>query len=39
VTPLVAVLRGFALGGESITGPTLAAAGVSIAGVALIAKR
>jgi drug/metabolite transporter (DMT)-like permease len=39
VNPLVAVLLGFALGGESITGITLAAAGVSIAGVALIAKR
>lgn len=39
VNPLVAVLLGWALGGETITRMTLAAAAVSIAGVALIARR
>lgn len=39
VNPLVAVAIGWALAGESITGMTLAAATVSIAGVALIARR
>ncbi|MGZ3451761.1 MAG: drug/metabolite exporter YedA [Polyangiales bacterium] len=38
VNPIVAVFLGWALGGESITRMTLAAAGVSIAGVALIAR-
>jgi len=38
VNPLVAVLLGWALGGESITRMTLAAAAVSIAGVALIGR-
>ena len=39
VNPLVAVLLGWSLGGETITLLTLAAAAVSLAGVALIAKR
>jgi drug/metabolite transporter (DMT)-like permease len=39
VNPLVAVLVGWALGGETITRMTLAAAAVSIAGVAMIATR
>lgn len=39
VNPLVAVLLGFYLGGESIGILTIAAAGLSIAGVALIARR
>lgn len=39
VNPSVAVLLGWALGGETITGMTLAAAAVSIAGVAMIAAR
>ncbi len=39
VNPLVAVLLGWLLGGESIGVLTLAAAAVSIAGVALIARR
>lgn len=39
VNPLVAVVLGWALGGETITLLTLAAAAMSLAGVALIAKR
>ncbi len=39
VNPLVAVLLGWTLGGERVSGLTLAAAAVSIAAVALIAKR
>ncbi len=39
VNPIVAVLVGWALGGEAITRLTLAAAAVSIAGVAMIAAR
>lgn len=39
VNPIVAVLVGWALGGETITRMTLAAAAVSIAGVAMIAAR
>ena len=39
VNPLVAVLLGWLLGGERIGATTLAAAALSIAGVALIARR
>ena len=39
VNPLVAVVLGWTLGGETITIMTLAAAAVSLTGVALIAKR
>ena len=39
VNPLVAVMLGWLLGGESIGVLTLAAAAVSIAGVVLIARR
>jgi drug/metabolite transporter (DMT)-like permease len=37
VNPLVAVALGWFLGGEAVTGLTLAAAAVSIAGVAVVA--
>ncbi len=39
VNPLVAVVLGYAYGGETVTVMTLAAAAVSLAGVALIARR
>jgi drug/metabolite transporter (DMT)-like permease len=38
VNPLVAVALGWLLGGEAVSVLTLAAAGLSIAGVALVAR-